>query len=52
MKSYKKAEISEHNSRKSLWFVIHNRVYDVTKFLTEVNESCIVRLNLISSSTR
>lgn len=29
-------EVSEHNSMKSLWFVIGNKVYDVTKFVDEV----------------
>lgn len=28
-------EVKEHKSRNSLWFVIHNKVYDVTKFIDE-----------------
>ena len=28
-------EIKQHNSRKSVWFVIENHVYDVTNFLDE-----------------
>lgn len=28
-------EIKKHNSRDSVWFVIHNKVYDVTKFMEE-----------------
>lgn len=29
-------EVKKHKSKKSLWMVIHNDVYDVTKFLEEV----------------
>lgn len=29
------AEVKEHNTRDSVWFVIHNKVYDVTKFMDE-----------------
>lgn len=28
-------EVKQHNSRDSVWFVIHNKVYDVTKFMEE-----------------
>lgn len=28
-------EVEKHNSRDSVWFVIHNKVYDVTKFMEE-----------------
>lgn len=28
-------EVKQHTSRNSLWFVIHNKVYDVTKFMDE-----------------
>lgn len=28
-------EVKKHNSRDSVWFVIHNKVYDVTKFMEE-----------------
>lgn len=28
-------EVRQHNSLKSSWVVIHNKVYDVTKFLEE-----------------
>uniref|UniRef100_A0A1I7XGF1 C2H2-type domain-containing protein n=1 Tax=Heterorhabditis bacteriophora TaxID=37862 RepID=A0A1I7XGF1_HETBA len=31
-------DVAEHNSNKSAWFVIGNKVYDVTKFLDEVRE--------------
>lgn len=29
-------EIAEHNTNKSAWLVIGNKVFDVTKFLDEV----------------
>lgn len=28
-------EVKKHNTRSSVWFVIHNKVYDVTKFMDE-----------------
>lgn len=28
-------EVKQHTNRNSLWFVIHNKVYDVTKFLDD-----------------
>lgn len=28
-------EVKQHKSRDSVWFVIHNKVYDVTKFMDE-----------------
>lgn len=28
-------EVKQHNTRNSVWFVIHNKVYDVTKFMDE-----------------
>jgi len=28
-------EVAEHNTRKSTWLIIHDKVYDVTKFLEE-----------------
>jgi cytochrome b involved in lipid metabolism len=28
-------EVKKHTTRNSLWFVIHNKVYDVTKFMDE-----------------
>ncbi|KAF8382891.1 cytb-5.1, partial [Pristionchus pacificus] len=37
-------EVSEHNSMKSLWFVIGNKVYDVTKFVDEHPGGCEVLL--------
>lgn len=32
---YRLAEISKHCHKNSLWIVIHNKVYDVTKFLDD-----------------
>ena len=28
-------EVKKHNTRDSVWFVIHNKIYDVTKFMDE-----------------
>lgn len=34
------AQVAEHNSREAgIWIIIHDKVYDVTKFLVEVNIS-------------
>lgn len=37
VKYYRLAEIEKQNSFKSTWIIIHNKVYDVTKFLEEVS---------------
>ncbi|KIH66384.1 putative cytochrome b5 [Ancylostoma duodenale] len=40
-------EVSQHNTNKSAWFVVGNKVYDVTKFLDEEQDlkiSCEVLL--------
>lgn len=37
-KQYSLAEVAQHNSNKSVWFVIHNNIYDVTEFLNEVSK--------------
>lgn len=37
LKTYSLAEIATHNSNQSSWIVIHNNIYDVTKFLNEVS---------------
>lgn len=34
-KTFTLEEIKEHKSYSSLWVVIHNKVYDVTKFVDE-----------------
>lgn len=34
-KVYRLEEVKEHNSPQSAWIIIHDRVYDVTKFLDE-----------------
>lgn len=34
---YRLSEIEQQNSFKSTWIIIHNKVYDVTKFLEEVS---------------
>ena len=35
LKSYTLEEISAHNTEESTWIIIHNRVYDVTRFMAE-----------------
>lgn len=37
VKTYSLEEIAKHNSNQSSWIVIHNNIYDVTKFLNEVS---------------
>lgn len=37
VKTYSLADIATHNSNQSSWIVIHNNIYDVTKFLNEVS---------------
>ncbi|XP_053596968.1 cytochrome b5 isoform X2 [Microplitis demolitor] len=34
-KFYTRAEVAKHNDSKSTWFIIHNSIYDVSKFLNE-----------------
>ncbi|RXM29262.1 Cytochrome b5 [Acipenser ruthenus] len=35
VKYYSLEEVQQHNSCKSTWLIIHNKIYDVTKFLEE-----------------
>jgi len=35
LKRYTKAQVSEHNSLKSSWVILDDKIYDVTKFLDE-----------------
>ena len=37
------AELKEHSNAKSCWLAIHDKVYDVTKFLEEVSEENVLR---------
>lgn len=41
-KLYTLAEVSKHNTNKSVWLVIHNSIYDVTEFLNEVCSSLFI----------
>ncbi|KAI6173554.1 Cytochrome b5 heme-binding domain-containing protein [Aphelenchoides besseyi] len=43
-KQLTRAEVAEHNSNKSNWIVIGNKVYDVTKFMDEHPGGCEVLL--------
>lgn len=38
-KQYTIEQLKEHNSRDSLWMLLHGKVYDVTKFMDEVSFS-------------
>lgn len=40
-KEYSLAEVQKHKTAESLWLVIHNLVYDVTKFMDEVCYSLV-----------
>ncbi|KAE9554054.1 hypothetical protein FO519_002750 [Halicephalobus sp. NKZ332] len=44
MKNLTRAEVARHNSSKSTWIIIGNKVYDVTKFLDEHPGGCEVLL--------
>ena len=48
-KVFKLSEVKEHNvskgEAKSIWVVIHDKVYDITKFLDEVS----LQSSLVSS---
>ncbi|XP_053670507.1 cytochrome b5-like isoform X1 [Anopheles nili] len=35
LKQYSLAEVAQHNKPTDVWMVIHDKVYDVTKFLQE-----------------
>lgn len=35
IKTYTLADVAKHASEKDLWMVIHDKVYDLTKFLDE-----------------
>ena len=35
-KMFSLEEVAKHNEKKSVWLLIHDSVYDVTKFLEEV----------------
>ena len=36
VRKYTWEEIQKHNTNTSLWVVVHNKVYDVTRFMEEV----------------
>ena len=35
-KRYTLEDVKQHKTAKSCWIIIHDKVYDVTKFLNEV----------------
>merc|ERR1712070_736259 len=34
-KEFSREEVKAHTNREDVWFVIHNKVYDITKFLDD-----------------
>lgn len=40
VKKFSLAQVKEHNKNKDVWIVIRDKVYDVTKFLSEVRFFC------------
>ena len=38
-KVFRLDEIKAHNNGKSTWIIVHDKVYDVTKFLDEVRRN-------------
>lgn len=41
-KKFTLAQVKEHNNGKDLWIVIRDKVYNVTKFLSEVSQTNIL----------
>lgn len=37
LKTYRLTDVQSHKDSKSTWLIIHDQVYDVTKFLEEVS---------------
>jgi cytochrome b involved in lipid metabolism len=54
-KVFKLAEVEKHKNGKgdgkSVWFVLHDKVYDVTKFLDEVSDNIIRNATKYSEMT-
>jgi cytochrome b5 len=42
MKEFTLAEVAQHNTREDLYLVIHDEVYEVSKFVTEVKSFVII----------
>ena len=45
-KIFRLEEVKEHSSPDDMWMAIHNKVYDITKFLEEVNIRCRRGMNI------
>lgn len=43
MKEFTVAEVAAHNTREDLYMIIHDEVYEISKFVTEV------RFNILDS---
>ena len=52
MKVYSLKEVEEHTDDKDVWIVIHDRVYNVTKFLDEVSWRATFKRGAVSRAVR
>lgn len=43
-KEFTLAQVKEHNNKADVWIIIRDKVYDVTKFLSEVRYFIIIIL--------
>ena len=43
---YSWEEVAKHNSAESLWIVVQDKIYDVTKFMEEVSFNTCVWLKI------
>lgn len=52
VKYYTLEEIRVHNMSSDTWLIIHDKVYDITRFLEEVRNAfcqlCLVKKNYVS----
>jgi cytochrome b involved in lipid metabolism len=47
VKKYSLKEVEKHKDKNSTWLVIHDNVYDVTKFLEEVSLQNLILLYIL-----
>lgn len=51
VKKFTMSEVKEHNKATDLWTVIHDKVYDVTKFQNEVSFICVLLMLTLRNDT-